>query len=391
MFQNKVLSLTSELVERSFPTGEDRGGQDLLAGRLSSLGFTVQSIEAGGRKHLMALRGEGPEYFAFSGHTDVVPAGEGWHSNPFKTDIREGRIYGRGVADMKGAVAAFTIALEEFFSSNQHVELPIAILIAGDEETDSAGTPALLRELERAGRCVRWCLVGEPSATANLGDCIKVGRRGSLTGRVHLKGIQGHVAYPHLAHNPIHDLSLLLTQLQSINFDAELSAETSMPNASGAHEWPDTSFQVTLISGGLEGATNMIPDTAFARFNIRYRMPHTRESLITLIESEVKKHGFNANFTWGQGPLPYDSISGPFRDLVVQAVHEVTGTTPQLTRDGGTSDGRFIAHAGASVVEVGPSNATIHKVDENLECNELTQLVKLYERVLQKVSEKWCR
>jgi succinyl-diaminopimelate desuccinylase len=391
MYQDKVLSLTSQLVESSAPTGEDRGGQDLLATRLSSLGFTVNSIEAGGRQHLLALHGEGPEYFAFSGHTDVVPAGEGWKSDPFKAEVREDRIYGRGVADMKGAVAAFMIAVEDFLTQNQAAGFPIAILIAGDEETESAGTPALLRELEKGGRCVRWCLVGEPSATSYLGDCIKVGRRGSLTGRIHLKGIQGHVAYPHLAHNPIHDLSELLTRLQSLNLDEGLPFGTETATTSGTQEWPRTSFQVTLISGGLESATNMIPDSAFARFNIRYRIPHSRESLITLIESEVKKYGFDVTFTWGQGTLPYDSAPGIYRDAVVQAVREITGATPQLTRDGGTSDGRFIARAGASVVEVGPSNATIHKVDENLECSELTKLVLLYQRVLEKVSEKWLK
>lgn len=388
MFQDKVLSLTSELVERSLPTGEDRGGQELLASRLSSLGFRSDLIEAGGRQHLIALYGEGPEYFAFSGHTDVVPAGEGWRSDPFKTEVREGRIYGRGVADMKGSVAAFMVALEQFLVQNPDTNLPIAVLIAGDEETDSAGTPALLRALESRGCKVRWCLVGEPSATEALGDCIKVGRRGSLTGRVHLKGIQGHVAYPHLAHNPIHDLTELLSQLQVIDFDEKLPSE-AVSQTSDTQEWPSTTFQVTLINGGIEGATNMIPDQAVARFNIRYRMPHTRESLISLIESEVNKHGYDVTFTWGQGPVPYDSIPGTFRDVVIQAVKEVTGSSPQLTRDGGTSDGRFIAHAGASVVEVGPSNATIHKIDENLECSELTKLVQVYLRMLAKVSEVW--
>jgi succinyl-diaminopimelate desuccinylase len=389
MLLDKVLSLTSQLVERSAPSGEDQGGQDLLAERFSSLGFTVNSIEAGGRKHLMALHGEGPEYFAFSGHTDVVPAGEGWQSDPFKPEIREGRLYGRGVADMKGSVAAFVIALEQFLTKNHSSGLPIAILIAGDEETESAGTPALLRELEKSGSRVRWCLVGEPSATTNLGDCIKVGRRGSLTGRIHLKGVQGHVAYPHLAHNPIHDLSKVLTRLQSIDLDAGLPAGSEINGSSAVQDWPRTSLQVTLISGGVESATNMIPDTASARFNMRYRLPHSRESLITLIETEVKRYGFDATFTWGQGPLPYDSTPGTFRDVVLKSVEEITGTIPQLTRDGGTSDGRFIAHTGASVVEVGPSNATIHKVDENLECTELNKLVQLYERILEGVAKKW--
>ena len=385
--QSRVVELTSQLVKTSSLSGEDRGGLEYIAALLQGYHFTSRYVTAGGRTHLLSLRGEGPEYFAFSGHTDVVPAGEGWCSDPFAAEVRGGRLFGRGVADMKGAVAAFIVAVEQHLNDIPNSALPIAFLIAGDEETDSAGTPALLEELTRLGKRVRWCLVGEPSATTTLGDGVRVGRRGSLSGTVDVQGVQGHVAYPQLAHNPIHDLVALLSQLSTLDFDGDIRDSEAAPQ--GDPGWPKTSFQMTLCTGGVESATNVIPGSARARFNIRFRPPHTRESLVSLIEGITANLGIKASIRWSQGPKPYDSKPGAWRELVCSSIKKVCGKLPELSRDGGTSDGRFIAHAGADVIEVGPCNATIHKIDENLEVSELVQLVELYKEIIAMTDSGW--
>ena len=389
--QQKVVELTSSLVRASAPDGEDKGGLEIIENLLAQHSFSSHYVDAGGRRHLLSLRGEGPAYLAFSGHTDVVPAGAGWTSDPFQPEVRDGRLYGRGVADMKGAVAAFLIALELHLDTHKESSLPIAFLIAGDEETDSAGTPALLKELEQLGKQVKWCVVGEPSSTTTLGDGIRVGRRGSLSGTVDVKGVQGHVAYPQLAHNPLHDLIAFMSQLSALDFDSGItSADGAVhPASSGDPGWPATSFQMTLLTGGVESATNVIPGTARARFNIRFRPPHDRASLIERIEAIGTKLGIDFTIKWSQGPKPYDSFPGTWRDLVCSSIQRVCGANPELSRDGGTSDGRFIAHAGADVVEVGPCNATIHKVDENLEVSEMVQLVELYRDLLASAESAW--
>lgn len=383
--RDRVVELTQELVKRSKLSGDDNGGQELLAERLRGLGFTVENVALPHCDNLLALRGAGPEFFAFSGHTDVVPAGPGWSVDPFQGAIVDGRLLGRGVADMKGSVAAWIIALEDYLSGTPQTNLPMAILIAGDEEILSKGTSALLEKLNSQGRRIRACLVGEPSASARLGDCIRVGRRGSLSGKVRVIGVQGHVAYPHLAKNPIHAACRIISRLTAVDFDDGLPAAVQTHGDEG---WPASSLQCSEIQSGAGGATNVIPGEALFRFNIRFRPPLTREALIARLTPLLSDSEATIEVDWSGGSKAYDSEPGPLREVVLSVLRN-RGATPRIARDGGTSDGRFVAEYGAEVVELGPCNETIHKVDEGLDISELTELVGVYQEVLRQVAEQW--
>jgi succinyl-diaminopimelate desuccinylase len=383
--RDRVVELTQELVRRSKPNGDDNGGQQLIAERLRRLGFSVENVALSHCDNLLALRGAGPEFFAFSGHTDVVPAGTGWSVDPFQGAIVGGRLLGRGVADMKGAVAAWIIALEDYLSGTPQTNLPMAILIAGDEEILSKGTAALLEKLRSRGQRIRSCLVGEPSASARLGDCIRVGRRGSLSGKVRVIGVQGHVAYPHLAKNPIHAACRIISRLTAVDFDDGLPAAVKTHGDEG---WPASSLQCSEVQSGVGGATNVIPGEALFRFNVRFRPPLTREALIARLTPLLSDSEATIEVDWSGGSKAYDSEPGPLREAVLSVLRH-RGATPRIARDGGTSDGRFVAEYGAEVVELGPCNETIHKVDEGLEISELTELVGVYREVLRRVAEQW--
>jgi succinyl-diaminopimelate desuccinylase len=383
--RERVVSLTQELVRRSKPSGYDDGGQALLAERLAALGFTCETVKLEHCDNLLALRGDGNEYFAFSGHTDVVPAGAGWSVDPFQGVVVGDRLIGRGVADMKGSVAAWIVALEDFIAANPDTRLPLALLIAGDEELLSKGTPALLEQLIANNKEIRWCLVGEPSARVSLGDCIRVGRRGSLSAKVRIVGVQGHVAYPHLARNPIHAAARMIQRLTTFDFDEGLPAGASSPGDDG---WPASSLQCSEIKAGMDGAGNVIPGEANIRFNIRFRSPLTRELLRERLAPLLTDPEARVEVEWSGGSKPYDSKSGALRQAVLDVLARM-GVAPSVARDGGTSDGRFVAEYGAEVVELGPCNETIHKVDEGLAISELTQLVGVYYEILGELAARW--
>lgn len=382
---SRVVGLTQDLVRRSKLSGDDDGGQALIAERLSALGFVVENVPLKHCDNLLALRGDGLEYVAFSGHTDVVPAGDGWSVDPFLCEVVGDRLIGRGVADMKGAVAAWLIALEDFVTNTPQINFPIAVLIAGDEEVASQGTRAMLERLYSRNQKVLSCLVGEPSATKQVGDCIRVARRGSLSAKIRLVGTQGHVAYPHLARNPIHAACRMIQKLMDIDFDEGLPTGLVNEKDEG---WPVSSLQCSGITAGVGGATNVIPGEAEFRFNIRFRPPLTRDALIerltpVLTDSEIEVH-----IDWSGGSKPYDSQAGELREVVLKVLSDA-GKSPKVSRDGGTSDGRFFAEYGTEVVEFGPCNETIHKVDECLELSELEQLSRFYYAILEELNRRW--
>jgi len=383
--RERVVSLTQELVRRSKPSGEDDGGQQLIAERLKRLGFTAENVAVSTCSNLLAVRGDAPEFFAFLGHTDVVPAGPGWSVDPFRGVIVGDRLIGRGVADMKGSIAAWIVALEDFLATHPDCILPMAVLISGDEEVVAKGTPALLERLSRRGQRIRSCLVGEPSSSTTLGDCIRVGRRGSVSAKVRVIGVQGHVAYPHLARNPIHAATRILGRLTTIDFDEGLP---DLPRVANDDGWPKSSLQCSGFESGLDGTLNLIPGEARFRFNIRFRPPLTREQLIDGVGNLLVDSGATIEVEWTGGSKPYDSSPGQLRHAVLSALAD-RKITPRIARDGGTSDGRYVAESGAEVLELGPSNETIHKVDEGLEISELTSLVNLYEGVIGGVAVCW--
>jgi succinyl-diaminopimelate desuccinylase len=383
--RDRVVGLTSELVKRAKTDGYDDGGQELLAERLTDLGFIVERVPLSHSNNLLALRGAGPEYFAFSGHTDVVVAGDGWSVDPFQGTVVGDRLLGRGVADMKGSVAAWMVALEDFLSSHPNNRLPLALLIAGDEEVQSEGTPALLERLASQGKKIAYCLVGEPTGNTKLGDCIKIGRRGSLSAKVSVRGVQGHVAYPHLAKNTVHAAVRIINKLTAFDVDAGLAHNATSDNDLG---WPPSSLQISSFNAGTGAGTNVVPGQAEFKFNIRFRSPLTREALIGQLTPLLQDSEVSVEVVWTQGSKPYDSKNGELRELAYSTLRE-RGHSPVFTRDGGTSDGRFIAECGAEVVELGPSNATIHKIDEGLEIAELVELVEIYGSILTRLASRF--
>jgi len=372
-----VLDLACELVRRRSVTPEDAGCQQLLAQRLERAGFRSEHRRFGEVDNLWAVHGEGGPLLVFLGHTDVVPSGpeDRWQSSPFEPASREGKLYGRGAADMKGAVAAMTVALERFVAAHPDHPGRVALLLTSDEEgpTNLDGVRKVAEGFRASGERIDWCVVGEPSAKATLGDLIRVGRRGSLSGTLTVRGVQGHVAYPEKALNPIHAFAPALAELAAERWDE------------GNADFPPTSFQVSNLNAGT-GANNVIPGDLVALINFRYCTASRAEDLRARTEAILARHGLDYALEWNLSGEPFlTPPGGKLRETVVAVCRELCGTEPAQSTGGGTSDGRFIAPLGAEVVELGPVNATIHKVDECVDVAELERLPDLYQSICERL------
>ncbi len=369
---SETLQLARDLIARPSVTPDDQGCQQLLGERLAALGFKLEFMNFGAVTNLWARRGNEGPVLAFAGHTDVVPSGpeRAWASPPFQPEERDGFLYGRGAADMKGSIAAMVTACERFLANNAQPRGSIAFLITSDEEGVAVdGTVRVIETLEARGEKIDWCLVGEPSSVKYAGDVVKNGRRGSLSGTLTVRGVQGHVAYPHLADNPIHRVLPALTELAASHWDE------------GNQFFPPTTFQISNINSGT-GATNVIPGTLEVLFNFRYSTETDAPTLRQRVEQILDAHKLDYSLEWFHSGGPFLTPAGELVDAVRAAVFDVLGTGTELSTSGGTSDGRFIAPTGAQVVELGPVNATIHKVNECVSISELEQLSNMYERVL---------
>lgn len=363
-----VLDLTCELIRRASVTPQDLGCQELVAARLARAGFRVEHLRYGNVDNLWAVHGGDGPVLAFLGHTDVVPSGpvEQWRSPPFEPVVHEGLLYGRGAADMKGSVAAFVLALEQFVARHPQHPGRVALLLTSDEEGEAKDGVRRVAETFRArGERLDWCVVGEPSSSAQLGDVIRVGRRGSLSGYLRVLGVQGHVAYPDKALNPIHAFAPALAELAATRWDE------------GNADFPPTSFQVSNIAAGT-GANNVIPGTLDVAFNFRFCTQSSAETLRARTEALLQGHGLRYELRWDLSGEPFLTRGGPLRANTVAAIEEVCGISTECSTGGGTSDGRFIAPLGADVVELGPVNATIHKLDEHVAVADLERLPALY-------------
>ncbi|MDZ7753924.1 MAG: succinyl-diaminopimelate desuccinylase [Gammaproteobacteria bacterium] len=370
-----TLELAKELISRASVTPEDAGCQGLLGERLAAMGFELEPMGFGEVSNLWARRGETEPLFCFAGHTDVVPPGpaDQWRYPPFSPAVHGGELWGRGAADMKGSLAAMVTACEAFVAAHPDHQGSIAFLITSDEEGPSVdGTVKVVEALEARGEAIRWCLVGEPSSTERAGDTVKNGRRGSLGGRLTVHGTQGHVAYPHLADNPIHTLAPALLELTTTLWDE------------GSEHFPPTTFQISNIHGGT-GADNVIPGALELWFNFRFSTAVTAAELKDRVAAILRRHGISHDIDWRLSGEPFLTPEGPLVEAVKVATKEVTGMATRLSTAGGTSDGRFIAPTGAEVVELGPVNATIHKVDERVNIADLDRLALMYRRVLEEL------
>lgn len=363
-----TLELAKDLISRRSVTPEDEGCQKLMADRLAAVGFQVENLRYGPVDNLWARRGTESPVFCFAGHTDVVPTGplEEWKTDPFKPEVRDGLLYGRGAADMKSGLAAMVTATEEFVRAHPKHRGSIAYLITSDEEGPSVdGTKRVVETLKARGDRIDFCLVGEPSSEKVIGDTIKIGRRGSLSGRLTVHGIQGHVAYPLLAENPVHTLAPALAELVAREWDQ------------GNEHFQPTTFQVSNFNAGT-GAPNVIPGELKARFNLRYGPVQTLDGLKKTVEDILRKHNVRYTLEWYVSGEPFYTPRGSFSDAVSAAVSDAVGVQPKLSTGGGTSDGRFIAPMGAQVVELGVINATIHKVNESVLVTDVDALHRMY-------------
>ncbi|TNE80493.1 MAG: succinyl-diaminopimelate desuccinylase [Gammaproteobacteria bacterium] len=370
-----TLDLTCGLIRRRSVTPEDNGCQQLMIERLEALGFCVVKLPFGDVENFWAVHGESGPTLCFAGHTDVVPTGpeEQWQRPPFEPRIEKGMLYGRGAADMKGSLAAMVTAVEAFIAEQPDHAGQIAFLITSDEEGVAVnGTVKVVEWLREREAIPDWCLVGEPSSSQRVGDVIKNGRRGSLGAKLTVKGIQGHVAYPHLADNPIHRVAPALAELATERWD------------NGNDFFPATSFQVSNINAGT-GATNVVPGSVELLFNFRFSTEVTAEQLRARTEAILKKHGLDYDIQWSLSGEPFLTAEGALVEATVASIREVTGLETELSTAGGTSDGRFIAPYGCQVVELGPVNATIHKVDECASVADIDQLSTIYQRILEKL------
>lgn len=370
-----VLELTRALIERPSITPEDAGCQTLLAERLSAIGFRCETLVYGEVTNLWARRGSQAPLLVFAGHTDVVPPGptEHWNSPPFTPTEHDGRLYGRGAADMKTSIAAFVVAVEEFVTKHPQHQGSIAFLITSDEEGPALnGTVKVCETLAARRELLDYCIVGEPTSTRVLGDTIKNGRRGSLSGRLTVRGKQGHVAYPHLARNPIHLVAPALAELVSKHWD------------DGNEYFPPTTFQVSNLHAGT-GATNVVPGTAQLDFNFRFATSSTPEQLKQGVHAILDKHGLDYDLQWTLGGDPFLTPKGSLSEALAAAVQAATGVVPEFSTTGGTSDGRFIARICPQVVEFGPNNASIHQVNEHVAIAELAPLKNAYLGTLERL------
>lgn len=368
-----ALNLLFDLIRRRSITPEDAGCQDLIASRLGKLGFDCETMRFGEVTNLWARRGKGSPVFCFAGHTDVVPPGDvgDWQSDPFEPDIRGEHVYGRGSADMKSGLAAMVVAVEKFLEAHPQHPGSIAFLITSDEEGRAReGTLKVMEALAQRGEKIDWCVIGEPSSHAELGDVVRIGRRGSLSGMLEVRGIQGHVAYPQLADNPIRRFAPVLAELHGIVWDE------------GNEFFPPTSFQVVNIQSGV-GAPNVTPAQLSARFNFRYSTEWDHHGLKERVHAILDAHDMDYQLRWHLSGEPFLTDPGRLIDAVSQAVEEHTGHAPELSTGGGTSDGRFISPAGVDVVELGPVSASIHKIDEHVRLEDVAALTSMYQRILE--------
>ncbi|KAF7780684.1 succinyl-diaminopimelate desuccinylase [Pseudoalteromonas marina] len=372
---NEVIALAQALIQRESVTPEDAGCQQMMNERLEAIGFNIESLFFTDTLNTWARKGDQSPHFCFAGHTDVVPTGpaKNWQHPPFSGLVENGLLHGRGAADMKGSLAAMIIATERFVTKYPNHKGSISFLITSDEEGPFInGTTRVIDTLESRGEKIDMCLVGEPSSRDVLGDVVKNGRRGSLTGFLKVKGIQGHVAYPHLAQNPIHLATKALTELSQTQWDK------------GNDFFPATSFQISNINGGT-GAGNVIPGELDVQFNFRFSTEVTHQQLQQRVIDILQKHNLNYELNWIVNGLPFITEHGPLVDATVNAIESVTGLVTNLETTGGTSDGRFIAQTGAKVIELGPRNATIHKVDECVSTDDLIKLTDIYEQILEQL------
>lgn len=371
-----TVALARELVRRPSVTPDDAGCQALLGTRLAAAGFRLEPMRFGPPDHpvdnLWARRGDAGPVFAFAGHTDVVPTGDEsrWSSPPFAAQLVDGAIVGRGAADMKGGVAAMITAAERFLAAGRHARGSLAFLLTSDEEGPAIdGTARVMEVLAARGERIDWCVLGEPSSGARVGDVVRVGRRGSLGARLVVRGVQGHVAYPHLADNPVHRALPMLAELVGIEWDA------------GDAHFPPTTLQISNVAAGT-GATNVVPGELTVDFNLRHSPASPQEDVRARVEALAAAHGLDARFAWLDSAQPFLTADGALLAAARGAVRAVTGIEPATNTAGGTSDGRFIAPTGTELVELGPVNATIHAVDERVDAAGLDVLSTIYERML---------
>ena len=368
-----TLALATALIARNSVTPADGGCMDLVAERLAPLGFILEYVNRGGVTNLWARRGSARPLFCFAGHTDVVPTGplESWTSPPFAPEIRDGRLYGRGAADMKSSVAASVTAVEDFVAAHPDHPGSIAFLLTSDEEGDAVdGTVAVVEALMARGETLDFCVIGEPTSVDTLGDMVKNGRRGSLSGTLKVKGIQCHIAYPHLGRNPIHEVAPALAELAATEWDR------------GNEYFPPTTWQISNIHGGT-GATNVIPGGVEIKFNFRFSTASTPESLQGRLTAILDRHGLAYDIAWTLGARPFLTGRGPLADAAAAAIRAECGIETELSTTGGTSDGRFIAEICPQLIEIGPVNATSHKIDEHVEIAALPRLSAIYRRILE--------
>ncbi len=371
-----TLELTQALIRRPSVTPADEGCQALIAERLNRVGFLTETLQYHNVTNLWARHGDQAPLLVFLGHTDVVPTGpvSQWQSDPFEPSIKGERLYGRGAADMKGSVAAMVTACERFVASTPAHAGSVAVMLTSDEEGPAInGVVKVMAELGRRGTRIDACVVGEPSSVETLGDMVKIGRRGSLGGRLLVKGVQGHVAYPHRCDNPVHRFAPALAELVDTRWD------------NGNEHFPPTSFQISNITAGT-GATNVVPGELDLLFNFRYSTELDETAIKTRMADMLERHGFKFVIDWNEGgALPFLTQPGGLVDHVCDAVKVATGQIPVCSTEGGTSDGRFVAPTGAEVVELGPTNGSIHQIDENVGVAELASLSLIYEDVMRRV------
>ena len=372
MIDSDVIALTKDLISRQSVTPEDAGCQQLMAQRLSKLGFNNESMVFEDTTNMWCRKGTEKPVFCFAGHTDVVPAGplSEWHTPPFEPTIIDGMLYGRGAADMKGSLAAMIVATEKFVTNHPDHQGSIAYLITSDEEGPFInGTTRVIDTLEARNEKIDYCIVGEPSSSFEVADIVKNGRRGSISGDITIKGIQGHVAYPHNVKNPIHLAMPAFAELSQVHWDK------------GNDYFPETTFQLTNITSGT-GATNVVPGHLHALFNLRYSTELNDDVIVERVEAILNKHQLDYDLTWTFNGKPFITEPGVLLDAVTGAIKTVTKRETELSTAGGTSDGRFIAPTGAEVIELGPCNKTIHQVNESVSCQHLEDLTEIYYHAL---------
>ena len=375
MTETATLALTKQLIAEPSVTPDDKHCQTLLAERLQAIGFTIEAFHFGQTKNIWARKGTTEPVLCFAGHTDVVPSGpvEKWTSPPFEPTEREGKLYGRGAADMKTSIAAFVTACERFVAQHPQHQGSIALLITSDEEGDAHdGTTKVVDALQARDEKIDYCIVGEPTAVNQLGDTIKNGRRGSLSGNLVIKGKQGHIAYPHLAKNPTHLFAPALAELVAMEWDQ------------GNAYFPPTGFQISNIHAGT-GATNVIPSTLTVQFNFRFSTESTESSLKQRVHAVLEQHGLDYDLTWSLSGQPFLTEAGRLTEVAQQAIAEVCGVEAELSTSGGTSDGRFIKAIARELIELGPVNASIHQIDEHIELVAIPQLSAIYEAMLKRL------